>query len=108
MEICAIAKVDTSDAGPTARTCANAGESEILQCAPISRAQELRCRHGRTYAALVEMVEKSPLNKWEKGSGKVGVITYGIGDMYVREVKETLGADIDILSLAFTIHCRGN
>src|SRR6266540_418258 len=52
--------------------------------------------------ALVEMVEKSPLNKWEKGSGKVGVITYGIADMYVREVKETLGADIDILSLAFT------
>src|SRR5512133_3960130 len=52
--------------------------------------------------ALTEMVEKSPLNKWEKGSGKVGVITYGIGDMYVREVKETLGADIDILSLAFT------
>ncbi|CAG0951225.1 hypothetical protein ANAEL_00080 [Anaerolineales bacterium] len=52
--------------------------------------------------ALVKMVEESPLNKWEKGSGKVGVITYGIGDMYVREVKETLGADIDILSLAFT------
>jgi len=52
--------------------------------------------------ALVEMVEKSLLNKWEKGSGKVGIITYGIGDMYVREVKETLGADIDILSLAFT------
>ncbi|MFH0880673.1 MAG: 2-oxoacid:acceptor oxidoreductase family protein, partial [Lentisphaerota bacterium] len=52
--------------------------------------------------ALVAMVEKSPLNKWEKGSGKIGVITYGIGDMYVREVKETLGVDIDILSLAFT------
>ncbi len=52
--------------------------------------------------ALMKMVEESPLNKWEKGSGKVGVITYGIGDMYVREVKESLGADIDILSLAFT------
>jgi indolepyruvate ferredoxin oxidoreductase alpha subunit len=52
--------------------------------------------------ALMKMVEESPLNKWEKGSGKVGVITYGIGDMYVREVKETLGADVDILSLAFT------
>ncbi len=52
--------------------------------------------------ALMKMVEESPLNKWEKASGKVGVITYGIGDMYVREVKETLGADIDILSLAFT------
>jgi indolepyruvate ferredoxin oxidoreductase alpha subunit len=52
--------------------------------------------------ALMKMVEESPLNKWEKGSGKIGVITYGIGDMYVREVKESLGADIDILSLAFT------
>jgi len=52
--------------------------------------------------ALVEMVETSPLNQWEKGSGKIGVITYGIGDMYVREVKETLGAEIDLLSLAFT------
>jgi indolepyruvate ferredoxin oxidoreductase alpha subunit len=52
--------------------------------------------------ALVELVEKSPLNKWEKGSGKIGIVTYGITDMYVREVKETLGADFDILSLAFT------
>ena len=30
------------------------------------------------------------------------MITYGIGDMYVREVKEALGVDMDILSLAFT------
>lgn len=64
--------------------------------------------------ALLEMVEKSPLNKWEKSSVKsqhasghgkkarIGVITYGIGDMYVREVRETLGADFDLLSLAFT------
>ena len=52
--------------------------------------------------ALLAMVEQSPLNKWEKGSGKVGVITYGIGDMYVREVRENLGADFDLLSLAFT------
>lgn len=52
--------------------------------------------------ALIEMVEGSPLNKWERGSGKIGVITYGIGDMYVREVKQTLGVNMDILSLAFT------
>jgi indolepyruvate ferredoxin oxidoreductase, alpha subunit len=52
--------------------------------------------------ALFEMVETSPLNRWEKGSGKVGVITYGINDLYVREVKDTYGADLDILSLAFT------
>jgi len=52
--------------------------------------------------ALVEMVEGSPLNRWEKGSGKTGIITYGAADIYVREVKKTLGADLDILSLAFT------
>lgn len=51
---------------------------------------------------LTEYIENSPLNRWEKGSGKKGVITYGICDMYVREVKEIYGADIDILSLAFT------
>jgi len=52
--------------------------------------------------ALTEMVESSPLNRWDKGDGKLGVVTYGICDMYVREVKESLGQDIDILSLAFT------
>lgn len=52
--------------------------------------------------ALDEMVASSPLNRWEKGSGKVGVITYGVCDMYVHEVKSALGLDLDILSLAFT------
>ncbi len=52
--------------------------------------------------ALVEMVENSPLNLWVKGSGKLGVVTYGVCDMYVREVKESLAPDIDVLSLAFT------
>ena len=52
--------------------------------------------------ALVEMVEKSPLNHWDKGSGKTGVITYGICDMYLREVQQSLGGDLDILSLGFT------
>ena len=59
--------------------------------------------------ALLEMVETSPLNKWEKSSAtppgkkaRIGVITYGIGDLYVREVRETLGANFDLLSLAFT------
>jgi indolepyruvate ferredoxin oxidoreductase alpha subunit len=52
--------------------------------------------------ALNRMVEESPLNTWEKGSGKVGVITYGATEMMVREVKESLGEDIDILSLGLT------
>ncbi|HMD87809.1 MAG TPA: 2-oxoacid:acceptor oxidoreductase family protein [Anaerolineaceae bacterium] len=52
--------------------------------------------------ALVEMVEKSPFNHWDKGSGKTGVITYGINDMYLRDVQQSLVADLDILSLGFT------
>ena len=52
--------------------------------------------------ALTQMVEHSPLNRWEKGSGTLGVITYGICEMYAREVKESLAPDIDVLSLAFT------
>ena len=52
--------------------------------------------------ALMEMVEKSPLNRWHKGAGKIGVMTCGICDLYVREVQNTLGQDLDILSLAFT------
>ena len=59
--------------------------------------------------ALQTMVEESPLNKWEKMAdtnpnekAKMGVITYGIGDLYVREVKNTLGSQFDLLSLAFT------
>lgn len=51
---------------------------------------------------LIEIVESSPLNRWDKGAGKVGVITCGVGDMMVREMKQSLGADIDILSLGFT------
>lgn len=52
--------------------------------------------------ALAEMVETSPLNRWERGAGKIGVITYGISDLYVREVKSASGVEIDILSPAFT------
>jgi indolepyruvate ferredoxin oxidoreductase, alpha subunit len=52
--------------------------------------------------ALQEMVESSPLNYWEKGSGKVGIVTAGMSDRYVHEVKNELGLDVDILSLAFT------
>lgn len=52
--------------------------------------------------ALEEMVENSPLNHWEKGAGKTGIITYGFSDTYVREVITSLELDIDLLSLAFT------
>lgn len=51
---------------------------------------------------LIDIVENSPLNTWGKGAGKIGVITYGVSDLMVREVKQSLGEDIDILSLGFT------
>jgi indolepyruvate ferredoxin oxidoreductase alpha subunit len=56
----------------------------------------------RRMAAMTEMVETSALNKWIKGSGKTGIITSGVNTAYVREVKQAFGADIDILSLAFS------
>jgi indolepyruvate ferredoxin oxidoreductase, alpha subunit len=52
--------------------------------------------------ALLEMVETSPLNHWKKGSGKTGIITYGICDAYVREISQVYGLDFDVLSLGFT------
>ena len=52
--------------------------------------------------ALEEMVEKSPLNLWTKGSGKKGVVTYGVCDMYLREVMEAQNLDLDVLSLGFS------
>lgn len=52
--------------------------------------------------ALTEMVEKSPLNKWIKGSGKTGIITCGANTNFALEVREAFGTDVDILSLAFT------
>ena len=52
--------------------------------------------------ALVEMVENSPLNRWEKGSGKVGVVTYGVSDLYLHEVMAAKGLDLDVLSLGFS------
>jgi indolepyruvate ferredoxin oxidoreductase, alpha subunit len=51
---------------------------------------------------LVTITEESPLNKWTKGLGKTGVITYGMSTVYVNEVKSLHDADINVLSLAYT------
>jgi len=51
---------------------------------------------------LTKMVESSPLNKWIKGNGQTGIITRGANTLFVREVKESYGIDVDILSLGFT------
>lgn len=83
---------------------------------PLSMADDLRAFNSlpgmarnnyniilsRRMTELTDMVEASPLNHWIKGSGKTGVITYGTNTTYVQEVKDAFGADIDILSLAFT------
>ncbi len=52
--------------------------------------------------ALEAMVETSPLNRWTKGSGKMGVVTYGVCDLFLREVMESMDLDLDVLSLAFS------
>jgi indolepyruvate ferredoxin oxidoreductase alpha subunit len=52
--------------------------------------------------ALEQLVEESPRNRWQKGSGRLGVITCGVCDLYVREVMLAKGLDLDVLSLAFT------
>ena len=58
--------------------------------------------HKERMAGLEEMVERSPYNRWIKGAGKTGVITSGANTVYVREVREAFGLDVDILSLGFT------
>ena len=56
----------------------------------------------RRMPALTKIAEESALNEWSKGSGKIGIITYGANAIYAKEVRESFGADIDILTLAFT------
>ena len=46
--------------------------------------------------ALVAYAETSPLNRWEKGEGKLGVVTSGTSYQYVREA---LGDKVSILKL---------
>ena len=52
--------------------------------------------------ALERMVATSPLNRWQKGSGRLGVVTYGVCDLYLREVMAARDLDLDVLSLAFS------
>lgn len=56
----------------------------------------------RRIPALREMIEQSPYNVWTKGAGKIGVITHGVNDLFVAEVRTALGEEIDVLSLGFT------
>lgn len=61
-----------------------------------------KAHHKRLEDRLAKMEEyacQSPLNKWEKGSGKVGVITAGVAYQYAHEV---FGDDASYLKLGFT------
>ncbi len=89
---------------------------KIRKCAPMDIPENLavfntlpvtaRTNYNTVLAermpALVNMVEQSPLNRWTRGSGKTGVITYGANASFVEEVKTVYGTDLDILSLGFT------
>jgi indolepyruvate ferredoxin oxidoreductase alpha subunit len=57
---------------------------------------------ARRIRSLEEMVATSPLNRWIRGGGHTGVVTYGANVAYLQEVRSAFGSDIDILSLAFT------
>lgn len=52
--------------------------------------------------ALTKYIEESPLNVHIKGTGKRGVIAYGVNALYMEEYKELYDNDIDVLSLGFT------
>lgn len=83
---------------------------ELAEAAPLKQQNALpnvaRANYDKTMEermpALLEMVEKSPLNIHIKGTGKRGVITSGVNSIYMEEYKERFDKDIDILSLGFT------
>lgn len=52
--------------------------------------------------ALRKMAEESALNIWNKGDGKIGIITHGANTLFVEEVRAASGQNIDVLSLGFT------
>lgn len=52
--------------------------------------------------ALREMAEQSPLNTWTRGDGTMGIITHGVNNLFIDEVKAATGNNIDVLSLGFT------
>lgn len=61
-----------------------------------------KAHHKRLEERLVKMEEyanHSPLNKWERGTGKVGVVTAGVAYQYAREV---FGGEASYLKLGFT------
>ncbi|NDV19045.1 pyruvate ferredoxin oxidoreductase [Pseudodesulfovibrio sp. JC047] len=52
--------------------------------------------------AMMEYVEKSSLNTRKKGSGKIGIITHGVNELFIEEVQADFDVELDVLSLGIT------
>jgi len=72
-----------------------------FNCLPVLARKNYDTVMGTRMPALLEMAEKSPLNEWLRGDGKVGVITSGGNTTFVKEVMAAHGAKVDMLSLGF-------
>ncbi|MCG8529910.1 MAG: 2-oxoacid:acceptor oxidoreductase family protein [Desulfovibrionales bacterium] len=83
---------------------------ELSEVAPMKQLNALpniaRINYDRVMdermPALTQYIEESPYNIHHKGTGKRGVIAYGVNALYMEEYKELYDNDIDILSLGFT------
>jgi indolepyruvate ferredoxin oxidoreductase alpha subunit len=73
-----------------------------FNCLPAIARKNYESVMRERMTGLADYVETSPHNQWIKGGGKTGIITYGANTIYAKEVRQACGADIDILSLAFT------
>ncbi len=73
-----------------------------FNCLPVLARKNYDTVMRTRMPALAEMAEHSPLNEWVRGAGKVGIITSGGNTAFVKEVKAAYGAQVDILSLAFS------
>ncbi|MBU2509858.1 2-oxoacid:acceptor oxidoreductase family protein [bacterium] len=71
-------------------------------CLPSIARPNYNLIHSERMPGLRKMVEDSPLNKWIKGAGKTGIITYGINTLFVEEYRALFNPEVDILSLGFT------
>lgn len=52
--------------------------------------------------ALELLVETSSLNTWKRGAGTIGIVTYGITDLYIKEIEAEFELDLDVFSIGIT------
>jgi indolepyruvate ferredoxin oxidoreductase alpha subunit len=75
----------------------------LLMCFRLGGAQEYDVVMAERMPALEAMVENSPLNRWDKGSGASAASSPAASadSVCARGWCSPLGLDVDILSLAF-------